>query len=162
MRRAWVLSFVLQACTPQTPGESFPIELYVTAGLLDEISGFQISLVTFGSALECLAVQKACIKDQVDASRFVPLKDATGKSVEALRIPIELTVGSPNTQDLSLEGVPLGKDLALVVEAISRGPAPRLAGSACSYVKELTSGPNPPVVAAIEVLRPHANCDPQH
>lgn len=143
---------LLTACGPQSKGQAFPVELYVTAGLLDEISGFQVSLVTFGSALECVAVQKSCIKDQVDPSRFV----------RALRFPLELTAGSPNTQDISLEGVPPGKDLAVVVEAISKGPTPRLAGSACSYVKELTSGVNPPVVAAIQVLKPPANCDPQH
>lgn len=152
----------LSACGPQAQGPAFPIELVVSAGLLDEISAFQISLVTRGSTLDCVAVQKTCLKAQVDPARFVPLKDSGNKSVNALTFPIELTPGSPNAQDVSLKDVPLGKDLALVVEAVGRESTPQLAGSACNYLKELTAGANPAVFAKIEVLSPHAACDPRH
>ncbi|MDP2271922.1 MAG: hypothetical protein Q8N23_08080 [Archangium sp.] len=162
MKKLFVTLLVLAGCGPEQRGPGFPVELYVTAGLLDDLSAFQISLVTKGSSLDCVAVQKACIKDQVDATRFVKLKDSTGKEGPSLTFPIVLVAGSPNTQDVSLTDVPLGKDLALIVEAVSKESTPRLAGSSCNYVKELTAGTNAAVPARIEVLSPRAACDPRH
>jgi hypothetical protein len=156
------LALLLAACGPDTSGPAFPIELYVTAGLLTEISAFQLSVVTRGTSLDCVTVQKQCIKDQVDPARFVKLKNAAGKDVQALSFPISLVAGTPNTQDVSLKDVPLGKDLALIVEAVSNEPTPRLAGSSCNYLKELTAGTNAAVFAKIEVLSPYAGCDPRH
>ena len=151
------------ACGPaEQPGPTFPIELFVSAGLLNEISGFQLSVVSKGTTLDCVAVQKTCIDDQVDASRFVKLKDAAGKDVLSVTFPITLVAGTPNTQDITLKDVPLGKDLALIVEAVSKESTPTLAGSSCNYLKELTAGANPAVLARIEVLSPHAACDPRH
>lgn len=155
-------ALVLAACGPESQAPAFPIELYVTAGLLDEISSFQLSLVTRGSTLDCVQVQRSCIKDQVDANRFVKLKDAAGKETQAVVFPISLTAGSPNTQDVSLKELPLGKDFALIVEALSKEPTPRLAGSSCNYVKELTAGMNAAVPARIEKLSTPASCDPRH
>ena len=161
MKRVALL-ILLAGCGAEVSGPAFPIELYVTAGLLDQISGFQLSVVTRGSSLDCVAVQKACIKDQVDSTRFVKLKNAAGQDAQAVTFPITLVAGSPNTQDVSLKDVPLGKDLALIVEALGQETAPRLAGSSCNYLKELTAGSNPAVSAHIEVLSPHADCDPRH
>jgi hypothetical protein len=162
MKKLFALALLLCGCGPQASGPAFPIELFVSAGLLDDISAFQLSLVTRGTTLDCVAVQKTCIKDQVEATRFVKLKDSTGKEGPSVTFPISLTAGSPNTQDVSLTDVPLGKDLALIVEAVSKEPTPRLAGSSCNYVKELTAGSNPAVPARIEVLNPRAGCDPRH
>ena len=156
------LLLLLAGCGPEVSGPTFPIELYVTAGLLDQISAFQLSLVTRGSSLDCVAVQKTCITDQVDSTRFVKLKNSAGQDVRAVVFPITLVTGSPNTQDVSLKDVPLGKDLALIVEAIGKETTPKLAGSSCNYLKELTVGSNPAVSARIEVLSPHADCDPRH
>ena len=155
------LGLLLVSCGPDTQ-PTFPIELYVTAGLLDQISAFQLSVVSRGTSLDCVAVEKACIKDQVDATRFVKLKDSAGKDVQAMTFPIDLVAGTPNTQDVSLKDVPLGKDLALIVEAVSKEPTPRLVGSSCNYLKELTAGSNPAVFAKIELLTPYAGCDPRH
>lgn len=162
MKKLLVLALVLAGCGPESQVPAFPIELYVTAGLLDDISSFQLSLVTRGSTLDCVQVQKSCIKDQVDATRFVKLKDSAGKDAQSVVFPISLMTGSPNTQDVSLRDLPLGKDFALIVEALSKEPTPRLAGSSCNYVKELTAGTNPAVAARIEVLTPAASCDPRH
>jgi hypothetical protein len=161
--RAWVPALVvLSACGPHAGGApAFPIELYVSAGLADEISAFQVSLVTRGTSLDCVTVQRSCIKDQVDASRFVPLKDAQGRDVKALRFALNLVAGTPNTQDVSLSGLPLGKDFALIVEAVGRESTPTLRGSSCNYVKELTAGTNPAVFAKIDVLTPPVACDPR-
>ena len=162
MKKLFTVLLVLAGCGPEQTGPRFPVELYVTAGLLDDISAFQLSLVTKGTSLDCVAVQKTCIKDQVEATRFVKLKDSTGKEGQSVTFPIVLVAGSPNTQDVSLTDVPLGKDLALIVEAISKDSTPRLAGSSCNYVKELTAGTNAAVPARIEVLNPRAACDPRH
>lgn len=163
MRRASLVltALALSACGPgAAPGDGFDIQLVVSRGLLDQISAFQIALVTQGASLDCVAVQKACLKDQVAASRFVPLKDTAGAPQKALRFPISLTPGTPNTQDASLRDLPLGRDFALVVEALSKDAPPRLAGSSCNYVKELTAGTNPTVFAKIELLPTPASCDP--
>ncbi len=162
MKRALLALLILSGCGPGVEGPSFPIELYVTAGLLADIQSFQISLVTKGTTLDCVSVQKSCIKDQVDATRFVKLKDASGKEAQSRTFQISLVTGSPNTQDVSLQDVPLGKDLALIVEAVSTDSTPRLAGSSCNYIKELTAGMNAAVPARIEVLNPRAACDPRH
>lgn len=162
MKRLLALACLLAGCGPESQAPAFPIELYVTAGLLDDISSFQLSLVTRGSTLDCVQVQRSCIKDQVDANRFVKLKDAAGKEAASAVFPISLTAGMPNTQDVSLRDLPLGKDFALIVEALSNEPTPRLAGSSCNYVKELTAGTNTAVAARIESLSPFAGCDPRH
>lgn len=162
MKKLFVLALVLAGCGPETQAPAFPIELFVTAGLLNDIQSFQLSLVTRGSTLDCVQVQKSCIKDQVDANRFVKLKDSAGKEGPAAVFPISLTNGSPNTQDVSLRDLPLGKDFALIVEAISKEPTPRLAGSSCNYVKELTAGTNTAVAARIETISPFAGCNPLH
>lgn len=159
-----LLALALAGCGPQlAPGPGFDIELVVNRGLLDQVSAFQVSLVTKGTTAvpDCVAAQKLCIKDQVDAARFVMLKDASGVSRKAIVAPINLKTGMPNTQDLTLQELPLGKDFALVVEALSKESPPRLAGSSCTYVKELTAGTNPTAVAKIELLTPPVMCDPR-
>jgi hypothetical protein len=156
-------AFALTACGPEAdPGPRVPLELYVSAGLLDQISGFQLSLVTDGTSLDCFEVQKRCIKDQVAASRFVKMKDAMGRDVQSVTFPIALVNGMPNTQDLSLTGIPTGSNYALVVEAVSTDSTPRLSGSSCNYVKTLGAGTNAAVFAKIELLNPAAACDPRH
>ena len=57
MKKLFVTLLVLSGCGPEQSGPRFPIELYVTAGLLDDIREFQISLVTKGTSLDCVAVQ---------------------------------------------------------------------------------------------------------
>lgn len=156
-----VLAALLAGCGPG-PGDApaFPIELYVTAGLVADIKGFQVSLVKSGSQLDCVTAQRSCIKDQVDAGRFVVMKDAAGRDVRARFFDLNLVTGTPNTQDVSLTGLPLGKDFALLVEAVGRDTPPTLRGSSCNYVKELSAGANAAVFAKIEVLAPPASCDP--
>jgi hypothetical protein len=151
----------LSACGPHEGAAPFPIELYVTAGLNDQLSAFQITLVKSGSSLDCVTVQKSCIKDQVEASRFVKLKTAGGSEATALTVPLSLTAGMPSTQDLTLRDLPIGKDFALVIEALSKDTTPKLSGSSCNYLKELTAGTNAAVNARIELLNPTAACDPR-
>jgi len=156
------VAFLLIGCGPDSQrGPVFPIELSVTAGLNDQLSVFQVSLVTRGTSLDCVTVQKACVKDQVDATRFAKIKDSMGKEVTSVTFPLSLVAGTPTTQDLTLNGLPTGKDYALVIEALSKDSTPKLVGSSCNYIKELTVGTNAAVFAKIEVLTPPANCDPR-
>lgn len=157
--------FALVACGPaahEPSGPRFPIELFVSAGLNDELSAFQISLITNGSTLDCVTVQKSCVTDQVSADRFVPLKGDDGQPHPSRTFQLNLMTGAPSSQDLSLTGVPLGKNFALVVEALSKDSPPQLAGSSCNYIRELSAGTNAAVTARIEKLSPSAACDPRH
>lgn len=157
-----VLVLSLTACGPDASGPAFPIELYVSAGLNDQLIGFQASLVKSGSQLDCVTVQKSCVKDQVDAARFVKLKDSSGKEGASIFFPLSLVAGTPSSQDVSLKDLPTGKDFALVIEAVSKDAEPKLAGSSCNYLKELSAGTNSAVLAKIEPLTPPAACNPQH
>jgi hypothetical protein len=152
---------LLGACGPAEVGKpQFDVTLAATAGLIDLISGFQVALVKSGSSLDCAAVKKTCLNAQVDASRLVPLKSGQ-VTKNALFFDLKLVAGTPSTQDLSLQDLPLGRDYALVIEALSKEPTPRLAGSSCSYVKELTAGTNTAVLARVDQLTPYASCDPR-
>ena len=76
-RAALLFVVVLSACGPEQSTEpGFNLELAVQRGLLDVIGGFQVALVTNISSVEggdCTVIRTKCIKDQVPASRFVPL-----------------------------------------------------------------------------------------
>jgi hypothetical protein len=159
MKHLFIAVIVLCGCGPSGEGSGFDLQLIASAGLLDQLSGFQVALVTRGSTLDCVAVEKTCLKSQVDPARFVPLKDASGKTKKALVLPLSLVAGTPSTQDLSLKELPLGKDFALVIEALNKETTPRLAGSSCTYVKELTAGTNAAVLAKVATLSPQVACD---
>lgn len=162
MTRAVLVAFSLvglSACGPEASGPGFDVQLVTSAGLLDQLSAFQISLVTRGSTLDCVAVEKTCLKSQVDASRFVPLTDSAGKTKKALLVPLMLVAGTPSTQALNLTNLAPGKDFALVIEALSKDTPARLAGSSCAFVKELTTGTNAAVSAHIDQLSPTVQCD---
>jgi hypothetical protein len=154
---ALALGLAFAACGPGDAREpGFDLTLATSAGLLDFISGFQVAVVTKGSSLTCAEVQLSCLKDQVEAVRFVRLKVGAA-SVPARFFPLA-TDGS--TQDLTLAGLPVGTDYALVIEAISREPTPRLAGSGCTQVPKLVSGVNALVTVHVAQLDPFAPCDP--
>lgn len=160
-----LLAGSLSACGPEQPSEpGFNLELAVQRGLLDVIGGFQVALVTNISSVEggdCTVIRTKCIKDQVPASRFVPLKNpATMKTQAALVFPINLTNGTPNTQDLSLTEVPPGRDYGLIIEAIAKDGV-RLAGAECQFVQQLNAGSNPRVLMRIQQYNPPKMCDPR-
>lgn len=157
------LTLALCACGPEeSAGPRFPIELYISAGLRDDLQAFQLTLVTRGSELDCTEVQKSCVNAQLDRSRFVTHEE-NGQAKTSWSFSLaSLQSGSPNTQDVSLKGIKPGKDFALVVEAVSSESPAKLAGSACNFVPKLEAGDNPGVAVRIGLLTPHADCDPRH
>lgn len=158
MTRALPLLLLLSACGPAAGG-GLDFQLFVQAGLLDVISGFQVALVKSGTTLDCVAAEQTCLKGQVDAARFVPLRDSKGVQKKALFFPITLVAGTPNTQDVSLEGLAPGKDFAVIVEAVSRDTPPRLSGSSCNYVQQISVGTNASVTAHLGTFTTPVTCD---
>lgn len=166
MKRALLIGVLsLTACGPSAAEEpGFNLELVVSRGLLDTISAFQVALVTNISSVEggdCTVIRQKCIKDQVPANRFVQLRNAaTNRTQPAMVFPINLTTGTPNTQDLSLSEVPPGRDYGLIIEAISKDGT-RLAGSECNLLPPVNAGANPRVLLRIQQYSPAKMCDPR-
>ena len=165
MKRALLAGVVLLSACGAPPSEGgFDLELVVQRGLLDTISAFQVALVTNISSVEggdCTVIRQKCIKDQVAANRFVQLRNAaTNKTQAAMVFPINLTVGTPNTQDLSLNEVPPGRDYGLIIEAISKDGT-KLAGAECNLLPPVTAGANPRVLLRIQQYSPAKMCDPR-
>lgn len=166
MTRWLLLACAVSACgvepAPSEPG--FDLSLVVQRGLLDQISAFQVALVTSISTVQggdCTAIRQQCIKEQVPASRFVPLRNPqTNRTQSALVFPISLTAGTPNTQDVSLTEVPPGRDYGLIIEAISKDGL-RLAGAECQFVQQLNAGTNARVLMRLQQFSPPKSCDPR-
>lgn len=162
-RLASVLALLaLAACGPVDSGPTVPYEIVLSKALSDTISGFQVSLISKGSSLDCTQVQQSCVIGQVTRDRFVRVQDANGQERPAVLVPLKLVAGTPSTQALELRAVPPGKDFALVIEALSKANPPTLSGSSCNYVPEITAGANPGVLSAtIKPLAVPVMCDPR-
>lgn len=153
------------ACGPAGPpeeGRFAGLTLIASAALQDDLSGFQVALIREGSSLDCTTVQRTCVNGQIsDPSRYVTFEDASGTTVRAAVFGVAVSAapsGGGAAQQLTLQGVAVGKDYALVIEALSKDTPPRLAGSACAYIPEVTAGRNPGVTAPIEALSPPVAC----
>lgn len=169
MKRPALAALLLLACGPAPrEGAGMGFRFTLSAALADTIGELQVSLLSKGKSLaggDCLEVQKTCLvsRSDVTTDRFIKVQDAMGAEHLALRFPLNLTAGAVNsTQDVSLHGVPLGKDYALVIEALSKGSPPMLVGSSCNQIAEVTAGTNPRVLAiAIKPLMVPVGCDPR-
>lgn len=163
MRRALAL-LMLVGCGTAPAGDAFDLELVVQRGLLDEISAFQVALVTNVSSVQggdCTVIRQSCIRDQVAAERFVPLKNPqSGRTQSALVFPIALTAGVPSTQDVSLTEVPPGRDYGLIIEAISKDGM-RLTAAECQYVPQLNAGTNQRMFMRLQKFSTPRGCDPR-
>ena len=160
-RLAWLL-LLLGCGGPKAPAPDLRFEFTLSAALKDTISALQISLVSHGTGLDCTTVQKDCLVKQVTAERFIHVQDATGADRKAVTFPLSLTAGSPSFQNVAVQGIPLGKDYAVVIEALSKETPPSLAGSSCNYLKEITAGTNSTLIAAtISPPLVPISCDPR-
>lgn len=163
MRRALLAVLVLCACGPQaTEGEGLKFDFTIAAGIGDTTSGLQVSIVNRGMSLSCADVQNNCLVDQVGRDRFVQVRDKNGDTHLALTFPLALTAGNPSTQNVSVGGIQPGTDYAVVIEALSKDSPPKLAGSSCNYVKQISAGNNAQLIAATIVPPAMAvGCDPR-
>ena len=163
MRPVVALLLLLLGCGPaplSTPDLRF--EFTLSAALTDTISGLQVSLISHGTGLDCTAVQQNCLIKQVASDRFIHVQKGDGVDHAALVFPLSLTSGAPSFQNVVVQGIPLGKDYAVVIEAISKETPPRLAGSSCNYFAEITAGTNTTLIAAtISPPMVPIACDPR-
>ena len=83
------------------------------------------------------------------------LRDAKGTESRALRF---LASPSASSQDVVIE-VPVGRNYALVIEALSKDTPPKFLGSSCNYLLEVNTGRNEPVIAAAMSFTP-VDCNP--
>lgn len=157
MRRALPLLLLL-GCGPSYDGPA-RFDVYLSGIDTSLISGFQISVLSERKTVDCAEVTKGCVKDQFPASRFVPLQDATGATVDAIRVQLTADGG---VQPAVLSMSP-GKDFAFVIEAFTKASTPQLAGSSCTYVPEITAGSNTVNANAISIPDGGvtAFCDPR-
>ncbi|HEX8700887.1 MAG TPA: hypothetical protein VF815_18725 [Myxococcaceae bacterium] len=142
---------------PPYEGPRFGVELLVEQALVDELASFQLVMLTEGKQRDCTELQKTCLRLQVRQDEALVLKDSKGTEGRALRFPVSLS-GSGTAQDVSIE-VPVGRDYALVIEALSGDSPPRFLGSSCNYLDEVNASGNQPVLAAPMTLNAVA-CDP--
>ena len=158
---------VLAACGPlENRGPQLQFNFVLSALLADSIAKLQISIVTKGRSLgdgDCVKVQTTCLVNQLPADRFVPVRDAKGNEVRAVVVDLDVKpVGVNSSQQVVVQGIPLGKDYGLVIEALSKDSPPMLAGSSCNYLQEINPGANPEKLAVtIRPLSPPVNCDPR-
>lgn len=146
-----VLGFTLAAgCGPEEPESSlarFGMELSVAQSVAGQLGSFQVAVLPNGRSRDCTAIQRTCLRAQVKQEELLTLRDASGRQVRALHLPANVQGTTIRTQDLTVE-VPVGRDYALVIEALSTDNPPRFLGSSCNYLREVNAGPNEPVLAA--------------
>jgi len=119
-------------------------DLYVSRAVLDELGAFQISVVKNGSGYDCLELTRTCLNAQPASADVLEL--AGGK--RALLFSAALSDGdTTRTQDVELQGIPVGRDYLLVIEALSRRQPPTLLGTSCTRLEEIRQGNNGRVLA---------------
>ncbi|MCE9672915.1 hypothetical protein LY474_34425 [Myxococcus stipitatus] len=155
------LAALLAACGPESSGPTgrFGLDVVMSSAVANEVHALQVSVLTRGSSRSCTELQTTCLNSQVRREDLVVLEDARGNEGRALRFTVDLAaMQSGGSQSLDVD-VPVGRDYALVIEAMAVGSPSRFLGSSCNYLKVVNSGTNAPLVAAPLVLT-EQSCDP--
>jgi hypothetical protein len=148
-------------CGPAEPAPSearFGLELSVSQDVARRLGAFQVVVLPNGQSRDCTALQRTCLRTQVKADEPLVLRDSSGRELRALRLPANVQGTTIRTQDLMVE-VPVGRDYALVIEALSTDNPPRFLGSSCNYLQEVNTGQNEPVLTAPMTLA-EGSCNP--
>jgi len=160
------LAFALLALTLAAGcGEAHPydgprlgVDMLVEQALADQLSAFQLVVLTNGRQRDCTELQKTCLNQQVKQDEALVLKDDKGNEGRALRFPVSLNA-SGTAQEVAIE-VPVGRDYALIIEALSSDNPPQFLGSSCNYLPQgVNATGNDPLLAAPMTLNAVA-CDP--
>jgi hypothetical protein len=136
----------------------FGLDLLVDKAVSDQLSAFQIVVLPSGKQYDCTELQKTCLRQQVKTNVPLVLSDGKGTEGRALRFPVNLSGSGVTSQDVSIE-VPVGRDYALVIEALSKDTPPRFLGSSCNYLPEVSASRNAPVIA-VPITLTAVDCDP--
>jgi len=163
-RPSLAVAFVLAlaaGCGPVEPASSgarFGLELSVEQAVAGQLGAFQVVVLPDGQSRDCTQLQRTCLRTQVSAEELLTLRDASGRELRALLLPANVQGTTIRTQELTVE-VPVGRDYALVIEALSTDNPPRFLGSSCNYLREVNAGRNEPVLAAPLTLT-DGDCNP--
>ena len=134
-----LLAAGVSSCGAPGGGGRLGFELFLERAVPDRVGFLQVALLSKGNSYACDQVQRKCLVDQVKAPALVPLTDPSGKQHLALLFPLALDGGG---QELSVSGIPVGENFAVVVEALTKESPPRLYGSYCQFVTEISAGTN--------------------
>ncbi|MBU8899141.1 hypothetical protein DRW03_33785 [Corallococcus sp. H22C18031201] len=147
----------LAACGSESldEGANLGMELRVSASAASQLGAFQVVVLKDGSRRSCADLQRTCLAGQVTSDALLMLTNGAGHQARALRFPVNLESAS---QALEVD-VPVGRDYALVIEALSSDSPPRFLGSSCNYLREVNAGRNATLVAAPLTLAAQ-DCDP--
>jgi hypothetical protein len=143
---------------PPSDGPRFGVEVLVDKAVAGELDAFQLVVLPNGKQRDCTEIQKTCLRDQVRQTEALMLKDGNGAEARALRFPVNLSGTGTTSQDVSIE-VPVGRDYALIIEALSGDSPPHFLGSSCTFLPEVNATRNEPVLATPMTLNSVA-CDP--
>lgn len=148
---------LVTGCGPGAASEAPPLGLDITLSraVASQVGAYQVAVLKDGAKRNCTELQRTCLSSQVAAGDLLELKDAEGHSGRTLRFP-----SAPGGAALGLSvDVPVGRDYALVIEALTADTPTRFLGSSCNYLREVHSGTNATLVAApIELTA--QDCDP--
>ncbi|RKH66339.1 hypothetical protein [Corallococcus aberystwythensis] len=158
MRRpVWLMLALLAGCGPDAVDEPLPLglDLTLSRAVASQVGAYQVAVLKDGAKRNCTELQRTCLSTQVDPDDLLELKDADGNTGRTLRFP-----SAPGGAAMGLAvDVPVGRDYALVIEALTADTPTRFLGSSCNYLREVNSGTNATLVAAPIELTSQA-CDP--
>jgi hypothetical protein len=147
-------------CGPAEPdfsGAHFGMELLVDRAVAGQLGAFQVFVLPNGQSRNCTEIQRTCLSQQVKADEPLLLKNGDTEA-RVLRFTASLQGTTVRSQDMEVE-VPVGRDYALVIEALSTDNPPRFLGSSCNYLKQVNAGLNESVLAAPITLT-NVECNP--
>lgn len=142
---------------PESSGARFGMDLLVDGAVASQLGAFQVLVLPQGQSRNCTDLQRTCLNQQVKPDEPLKLQGG-GQEARALRFSASLQGTTVRTQEMEVE-VPVGRDYALVIEALSADNPPRFLGSSCNYLKEVNAGLNPQVLAAPITLT-DVECNP--
>ncbi|RKH03902.1 hypothetical protein D7V97_25965 [Corallococcus sp. CA053C] len=146
---------VLAGCGPEAASDAAALGLEVTLSraVASQVGAYQVAVLKDGARRNCTELQRTCLSAQVKPDELLELEDVDGRSGRTLRF-----ASAPGGAELAVD-VPVGRDYALVIEALSTDTPARFLGSSCNYLREVNTGTNAAVVAApIELTV--GTCDP--
>lgn len=143
------------AAEPEASGNHLGLELTIDRAVADELGAFQVVVLPNGKSRKCAELERTCLTQQVDTSTALLLQGPDGKKARALRFNAGL---QSNAQQVNVE-IPVGRDYAVIIEAVSRSIPPSFLGSSCNYLDTVSSTHNEPLIAAPITLT-SVTCDP--